>query len=442
MKNENMNPCTPEDERNHPLCALEWWCSEGFFKTVEDGKNWHINASITEGNKKGIKKGSVYKTTLFDQKTGKNYESLDYFYKNSDKKNRKFVKKDSIDFNKDGFFVSHSDSYMCGLYPKYKMHLIDSDNDIVLDFKLQAKSLPHWVAQEITDGWLPWGFGYYRYGFIPKLDLLGSMKLKNKTYKIKGIGYLEHVWGDWSFFSQISALSKLKKTISVYTKLGGWWLANNKVNIPNSISFTSENNPIGYDWVWAVLDNGWTIFYGNVMLWVMEGPVAGVLILSKDDKNYIEFNNMSFKYDEIKYSKNYDFYYPSDMELTAKKGKETLYLRFKMTSECREFVQELNEKYWKAFVICEAPGIVEGYYFDGDKKIKLKGFSKIEPQRQISFLGHNSVKIDFIKPPKGVGISFDIDSHYFRKKIFTKIQLAPYPEFNFRVNKIGNLKIH
>jgi hypothetical protein len=292
--------------------------------------------------------------------------------------------------------------------------------------------MPHWVAQNITDGWLPWGFGFYRYGFIPKLDFSGKMKIKNKILNLKGTGYFEHVWGDWSFHNPLVKGKNFSNAIKLYSKLGGWWLNNHKIKIPKSITFTSENNPIGYDWVWAILDNGWTIFYGNIMLWIMEGPAAGILILSKDDESYEEYCNIDFKYNKIKYSKNYEFLYPSELEITARKDKKILHLNFLMTNECREFIQKFPDgKYWCAFVICEAPGIVNGYYYDGKKNIKLKGFSKIEPQRQISMLGHNSLKLNFILPPKGVGATFYLDSHFLRKKIKAQIKLTPRPKITF-----------
>jgi len=91
-----------------------------------------------------------------------------------------------------------------------------------------------------------------------------------------------------------------------------------------------------------------------------------------------------------------------------------------MTSDCREFFQKFpGGKYWRAFVICEATGIVEGYYSDGDKKIKLKSFSKIEPQRQISKFGHNSLKLDFVLPLRGIAVSIDVPLHVINDKAFS-----------------------
>lgn len=175
----------------------------------------------------------------------------------------------------------------------------------------------------------------------------------------------------------------------------------------------------------------------------MKGPSAGILILSKDGETYEEFCNIDFKYSKTRYSKNFDFFFPSELELTAKKGKEKLYLHFTMTTECMELVSNFSRgKYWIGYVICEAPGKVDGFYFDGEKKVELSGTCKIEPQRQISKFGHNSLQFDFLLPPDGVGISVDLDSHLLRKKISAKIQLVPRPRVNFSFNRINASKIN
>lgn len=444
MNIKNKNPWTPEDEREHFPCAAEWWCAEGFFKTVENNKKWSFNSSITVGCSKDGKAVAGLKTTIFDQKNNKHhkYSNLKYHGQNSSTLYNESIKHKSVNRGSEGFYVGHDDSYMKGLFPDYRIHLNDIENNILFDFNFQAKSMPQWVAQRITDGWLPWGLGLYRYGFIPKLDISGKMKIKNKIFNIEGTGYFEHVWGDWFLQNPLYAFSNVKKTFLLYAKLGGWWLHNHKIKFPKSIIFTSENNPIGYDWIWAVMENGWTIFYGNIMLWLMKGPTAGILILSKDGENYEDFCDISFLYKKTKYSKNYDFSYPTELELIAKKNKEILHLRFKMTNECNEFSQQFPEKgYWRAFVICEAPGIVDGYYYDGKNKINLKGFCKIEPQRQISKFGHNSFKLDFLLPPKGVGASFDLNSHFLRKNIHAQIQLSPRPKVSFNIFKNDNSNI-
>ena len=108
-----------------------------------------------------------------------------------------------------------------------------------------------------------------------------------------------------------------------------------------------------------------------------------------------------------------------------------------MKSDPIEFVSTFpKDKYYLGLVICEAPGIVEGYYSDGKNKININGIAKIEPQRQVSILGHNILKIDFVKPPKGIGVSFDLNSNLIKKEIFTSIQLFPRPKINFKIKKI------
>ena len=177
------------------------------------------------------------------------------------------------------------------------------------------------------------------------------------------------------------------------------------------------------------------------MAWIMKGPAAGTLIFSKDGENYKEFGDITFRYLKTQPSKNFDFIYPTEYELKAKRGKETLYLKFKMTNEAREYFSKfLKGGYFIGFIISEAPGIVEGYYSDGNKKTKLKGIAKIEPQRQVTLTGHNTLKIDFIKPPKGVGISLDLDSHYLSKRLSCDLQLAPRPKIKMKLNKTGGFK--
>lgn len=426
---KQVNPWTPEDEKEHALSKVEWWCIEAFFRTIEDNKRWSLKASIRRWRDKPIT-GFILSMALLDQDNNKQY-----IYDARHKSEKLLPAKDSFD-------VGYEDSFMKGTFPIYKMYFNNKKDDIKLDLEYNAEALPHWITQEITDGLLPVGLGgFYKYGFIPKGNLLGTIKINNKTLAIEGKGYFEHVWGNF-FLDSLVSLKLLKKTTAIYARLIGWHLLNFKPRFPKSIIFSTENNPLGYDWVWAILDNGWSIYYGNAMFWFMKGPAAGTLILTKDGKKYEEFANIHFQYNKMKYAQAYDFFYPTEMEITATNGKEKLYMKFKMTSEALESVFPLTDsKYWLGAVICEAPGKIEGYYFDGKKKIKLSGICKIEPQRQISILGHNSLKIDILKPPNGVGISFDLESHYLKKKLFTKIQLAPRPNIKFSSKKIDNPKM-
>ncbi len=425
------NPWKPEDEREHFPCTLEWWAVESFFKSIEDKKKWSLKTVFNEWFERQKDVGSIFNLTLFDEQSGKH---LSYFSRTDNKK---------LDTSKDRFEVRYEESFIKGAYPNYEMFFIDKKNDIKLNIKYTAESVPHWISQEVTDGWLPMGFGFYRYGFIPKNQISGTMQIQDKKFHIEGKGYFEHVWGDFFYDNPLSNILGAKKTISVYFKLIKWWLHNHRLKIPNSIIFGTENNPFGYDWAWALFDNGWTIFYGNALFWFMNGPSVGNLIFSKDGKKYKEFGDINFHYNKMQYSTNYDFFYPTEFELKARHGKEILFLKFKMTSKSREYVSRFpKSKYWIALVICEAPGIVEGYYFDGKNKVKLSGIAKIEPQRQASVIGHNTLKIDILKPPNGVGFSLDFESHYLKKKMFINLRLAPHPKIKFDFKRIDGSKIN
>ena len=425
-------PWTPEDEREHFPSVIEWWCTEGFFKTLENNKRWSFKTTFSEWFQKKPKKiGSIYNLSLFNRETGEHF--LDYT-RNDEKK---------LESKKDCFEVKFKDCYLKGLYPDYEMKIKNKDKDIELHLKYHAKSLPYWVAQQITGGYIPMGLGSYSYGFIPNGKLTGTMKVGEKDFSVDGKGYYEHVWGNFSYTNPLRNFSELKNTISTYMKLFRWRFHNSKIKIPKSIKFSTENNPLGYDWAWALFDNGWSLFYGNALFWIMEGPALGTIILTKDGGNYKEFGNIQFRYNKIKYSNNYDFYYPVELNLKAELGNEKLQLNFKMETNAGEYTHRFTGgEYFLGFVICEAPGIVDGFYFDGKKEIKLNGICKIEPQRQVSRVGHNSLKIDFLKPPKGVGITMDFDSHYFKKEIKTKIQLAPVPKVKCNCKRIDPSKIH
>jgi hypothetical protein len=171
----------------------------------------------------------------------------------------------------------------------------------------------------------------------------------------------------------------------------------------------------------------------------MEGPATGVLILSKNGRTFTEFGAISFRYTKTNVAQHYDFLYPTELELTAHHEKETLRLRFTMTAECREYLSRFSSgKYWLGFVTCEAPGIVTGYYTDGGEKIPLSGKCKIEPQRQVSIIGHNSLRIDILKPPRGMGFSLELDSHYLGKKMAVCLRFLPKPLLRFSCKKINN----
>lgn len=416
---------TLEDEKRHDSSSLEWWCIESFFKTVEEGNEWSLKIVISEWNTLTGIKGSNILMTVFDIDNNKNYK-----YRLENRTTR-------LDSSEKTFHIRNKDTFIKGHYPRYTMHFSDKKNEIEIDMNYLAKSDPHWIAQDITDGILPMGLGFYRYGFIPTGDISGLMKIKDKKFRISGKGYFEHIWGDFTYNRRRSGMKiiSLKKNLSAYLKLSKWWLGNKKLRLPDSFALSTLNNPLGYDWIWGLLDNGWSIFYGNILLWIMEGPAFGVLILFKNDKKYEYFTDINFKYTKTRLAQGYNYSYPTDIEINGYRGKERINLKFIMGNNCREFVfggNIIDGGHWQYTAVPEAPGIVEGDYFDGEKKIKINGVCKIEPQRQIPRDGNNYLRIELYKPPKHFGISLEIYSDLLKKYLHMNVQLFPKILFNFK----------
>ena len=131
-------------------------------------------------------------------------------------------------------------------------------------------------------------------------------------------------------------------------------------------------------------------------------------------------------------------YYPVDITINAEKDDKKLMVRAWPICDPFEYMDEfIGDGFYRAFIMPEMPGRMKGIYKDNNKTVELEGDCKIVQQRQPSKLGHNSLIIDFIKPPKGVGININLESHYLKKDIFTKIQLAPTPKFSFNYKNIN-----
>lgn len=369
-----------EDEGSHS-CMREWWALEMFFKTL-DGKEWSVKATFTYENE--TPECSLC-LTLFDLDSGTGESFGSYHDPLTTFKHRK----NEMD-------LRYHNCAVKGRCPNYKAHLEDKLGKFVLDIKYEAISSPHWVAQEITNGFLPIGMGFYRYNFIPKCRISGKMILNEKSSTIEGIGYLEHVWGDWSYQNPLS-IGMTKRLFSTYWKLAKWWISEHLRNpsLPSSIAFATDNNIFGYDWIWAIFDNGWTLFYGNILSWIMKGPATGILYLINDD--YLEFCNINFRYNKTGYEEKFDVIYPIDIEIDAVNKNKKLHLHFYGNIISGHLERFHKSNYWRGVGVWEEPGVVEGYYIDGKNHIPLHGKCKIEPQRQQSKLGHNSLEINFKK---------------------------------------------
>ena len=114
-------------------------------------------------------------------------------------------------------------------------------------------------------------------------------------------------------------------------------------------------------------------------------------------------------------------------------------LLFWKTTEPYEYIDPFKKsRLYKAFVLCGEPGKMEGIFSDNNKTVSLTGDCKIVPLRHPSIFGHNSVKIDFLLPPKSIGFKTEINTHYFKKRINIKLCFAPKPIFKFNIKKMDN----
>lgn len=422
-KSKKHNPWTPQDEGSHHPIMREWWTFETIFKTLEDKRKWDLMVIMSYNLEEP---SCFYQIVLFDINSKKCVLRKEI----DDNVNHFKHKKNKLD-------LKYKKNTAKGMYPNYFLHFEEEKQDFKIDMKLKSKSPPRWISQDVTDGEIPIGLNFYKYGYIPNNKITGEMEFKNKKYMIEGKGYIEHVWGEWSYQSPFKKVSDIRKTLRIYTNLGKWWISQHKAKIPKKIAFTTENNMFGYDWAWGVFDNDWSVFYGNILFWLCEGPAFGYLSVTTDKGQYFDFSNINFQYNKHVYVQDYDIYFPSDFSLSAKLDDKKIDLRFYLDTNSYEYIDPFKKKgFYKAFILSEMPGKMIGKYKDSDQTVKLEGDCKMMPLREPSSLGHNKLEIDFIKPPKGVGIDIDFNSHHLKKRINSKIQFAPKPCFKFKLKKI------
>jgi hypothetical protein len=421
-ENTQLNPWSKQDEGSHYPVTREWWTFETIFLT-EDKRKWNLKLILSYNLEKP---NCFFQYALFDitNKTCVLRKDID------DTITKLKHQKNKLD-------LEYETTKVTGLYPDYSLHLDDKDQLFMFNIDFHAISDPHWIAQNITNGDLPFGLNFYKYGFIPNTNINGSMKVNDQHFKVNGKGYIEHVWGDWSYQKPLSKITNLRKTVTTYANLGKWWLYHHHPRIPTSLAFTTENNLFGYDWAWGVFDNDWSVFYGNILFWLYQGPAFGILTLTPDGKTYWDFSDIDYKYNNVHYVNEYDIYFASDIDLTARLHDKNIHLNFTLTTECHDYIDPFNHQgFYKAFILSEMPGIVTGIYKDKNQEIELKGDCKMMPLRQPSILGHNALAFHITKPPKGIGIDFDLNSHYLKKQIRSSFHLVPRPKISFRMKKL------
>lgn len=412
---------TPEDEGDHFPCGREWWNVDTFF--VIDGMgNWSLTSSFEYEMETPACNLFL---TVFNMDNGTSYSLGSY----GDPVG-------TLTYEKNMVKLRYQNSWMEGLYPEYVVHF--ERKNFIINLHFEAATPPQWVAGNISNGILPMGSGYYKYGFIPFCRVTGNITVDGKYGELRGTGYYEHVWGNWTYSNPFRNPSDLRGIYTAYKNLTKWWLSHHSLSIPSSIAFSSDNNIFGYDWIWASFDNNWSMFYGNVPSWVCQGPAFGILYLVSDEGEYLSFSNISYEYGSMVYVADYDVYYPSEIKIKACAGDKKLELDAGMTCDIHTYLdRNLSSRYWKAIFLWESPGYISGFYSDGNENVSLNGKCEIEPERQVPAIGHNYLGLNFTTPPDGIAIGISIISHFFGIGIDILFQISPAIKFHFVINSLS-----
>ena len=402
---------SPEDEGAHYPCSREWWNMDAIM-TLDIGAHWTLTSSFEY--EKETPACNLF-LTLFNLSSGASYSLGSYGDPIG-----------TLSFEKNTVNLSYHDSWMTGSYPIYRVHFQQLNTTVDLQFN--ATTPPKWVADSISNAVLPMGLGSYRYGFIPRCEVTGTMAIDNKTYSVTGTGYYEHVWGNWTYSNPLQSNTGIEETFAAYGRLGAWWLSQ-RSRLPASIGLATESNMFGYDWIWASFNNGWSLFYGNIPFWVTEGPAFGILYLVSPQGRYLTFSNIEFSYNSMQYTATHDAYYPTNIELTAWHGEHHVALSCTMSCDVHTYLDtNLSSSLWRAVYLWESPGPITGVYSNESSTVPLNGTCEIEPMRQVSALGHNAFTIDALPLDKGLGVDCRIVSHFFDVALRVRLRLLPIPQ--------------
>ena len=431
------NPWTPGDEGDHFPCKTEWWTFHVALE-LENGACWDASATFqyeTEQTESGTEViACLLLHYYFDRETG---ECYDFSTWTKEEKPLSF-KKNIVD-------VQYNNCTLKGLYPKYLIHLEDDEKNFILNIELNASSIPHWAMQEGGDGFIPWGLGWARYGYITNLDITGNFSMNGTRFNTTGVGYYEHAWGNFSYCLKkpMNYLMEFIKKFPKFVQLARWYLSEYSWSFLESKSRTfSTNNLFGYDWAWAAFDNGWSLHFGNFYLLancVYDGQGTGVLSVTPDGEIFWDFAFVDINYEKMIYIDEADVYLPLDFDLTASKDEKLIHLKFHSITE--SFMGwNIGPMSW---FYCGGGGIVtagevDGYYTDGETNISLHGVSVVGPFRQFMYTKYNSLTIKRILPPDGLGFSIRIVSHSMRYELFFKAQIRPFIDFCFYFKRLDD----
>ncbi|MCK4996512.1 MAG: hypothetical protein KAR55_06450, partial [Thermoplasmatales archaeon] len=211
---------TPEDEGDHFPCGCEWWWIYATL-TLDNGEHWDVALMFSywmNRTKKGYDPGlSYYRVQCWNRESGDCYDLIHY---DMGYPNPYFHhKKNIVD-------LKYHNCSMKGLYPNYVIHAEDNNNNISFNLKCHADSIPLWVAEESTGGFVPYGIsGIFRYGLIPRNNVTGNISINGSNYNVTGVGYYEHQFGDMNPLNpfKIHSIKELLNITKLYSKVCSWW---------------------------------------------------------------------------------------------------------------------------------------------------------------------------------------------------------------------------
>jgi hypothetical protein len=220
---------TPEDEGAHYNkigVNREWWYYSVVFDKGSELPGWTVSVSFNHMARNdlllskpdmlvitlhGPDEKDVYGGILNRQRGGGIIWDPTLQVKSSDKE----------------IILEFEDSYVQGMYPEWKVHIVDNGadetHDIVMDLDFIASSQAIWTYHSRL---LNEGKSNIASYMFTGCEVAGTITIDGEDYRVKGIGRHEHSW----------STSLLKPLIK------------------------------GWDWCHITLENGWNIYYSNYYL--------------------------------------------------------------------------------------------------------------------------------------------------------------------------------
>lgn len=401
-------------EGAHFSSKSEWFCF-CFSLRLDDGSHWDICFELCYKRDKN-NNTKCFPIIAFWDRTNNDayYYSFEHF------------KDKNISFNENKLFASYYNSSMEGIYPNYYVTLQESQEGLGLNLDLNAISEYHWALQDSSQGYFPWwANGLGRYAFIPVLNVNGSITINSKKINVSGIGYYEHVWGNFSFILNPENRN-FKEKINYLQKtwLIAKWFINEQKSPYNGKKEFSKESFLGYDWIWGVFDNGWSV-WGNIFHYfdfIIKGPSLGIITLLPDGKTFWEFGDIDLIYSNWYYVEEADMYLPLGIKLLARKDDKMVVLY--LSTICNPW--ETHILYPASSFSCGFTGVmtasvINGYYTDPEQNVSLNGYCSLGLYRKN--LNFESLKLrnqlnDFFRNSFNTNKNSDFILPYYNENYF------------------------